>query len=224
MNSPAVPVLRNRVIDVAVLTAAVVLALVVLLPVYGGRTAVLPIVAGAGLGAALVFIGRALRWQPITVTAAVVVTYLLFGGVLATPHMTTAGVLPSVDSAIGLIEGVVTVWKEMLTLTPPLGAVDNLLVAPYLLALVGAVGAGMLATAGAAAGPSVAFPEHTDQVAGTGLSGVGTGASKARTFVAAAIPIAILVLAILLGTVEAPHAILVGIALVVLLVPWSTLR
>lgn len=219
-----VPVLRNRIVDVTLLTTAVMLALLVLLPVYGDQTAILPIVVGAALGAGIVLLARARRWQPVTVTAVVAVTYLLFGGPLAAPTTTTAAVLPSVDTVIGLFEGVVTVWKEILTLIPPLGAVDNVLVAPYLLALVGSVGAGMLATAGAAAGPSIAFPEHTDQLPGTGFFGMGTRASKARTLSAALIPVAILVLSILLGTVDAPVAMVVGIALVALLVPWTSWR
>lgn len=224
MMAPTVPVLRNRMIDVGVLTIAVVLALLVLLPVYGGRTALLPILGGAALGAMLVVVARWLRWQPLSVTAAVAVTYLVFGGALAAPTTTVARVVPTLDTVIGLFEGVVTVWKEMLTLIPPLGSVDNLLVAPYLLALVGTVGAGMLATAGMAAGPSIAFPEHTDQVPGTGLSGVGTGASKVRTLSAALIPVGILVLAILLGTVDAPLATVVGIVQALLLVPWTSWR
>ncbi len=224
MSPRSVPVLRNRVIDVSVLTSAVVLALLVLVPVYGTRAALVPIVFGALLGAGIVFLARALRWQPLTVTAVTAATYLLFGGPLAAPATTTGGFVPTADTMIGLLEGVVTVWKEILTLIPPLGASDNVLVAPYLLALVGSAGAGMLATAGAAAGPSVAFPEHTDQLPGTGLSGMGRRASKARTLSAALIPVAILVLAILLGTVDAPLAMTVGLVLVVLLVPWTSWR
>lgn len=224
MISRSMPVLRNRIIDVSLLTVAVVLALLVLLPVYGTSAALLPIVGGAGLGALIVFVARARGWQPLTVTAVVVVTYLLFGGPLAAPASTVSRVVPTADTAIWLFEGVVTVWKEILTLIPPLGTGDNVLVAPYLLALVGSVGAGMLATAGAVVGPSVAFPEHTDQVPGTGLSGMGTRASKTRTIIAGLIPVAILVLAILLGTVDAPFAVVVGIALALLLVPWTSWR
>ncbi|MGO1317475.1 MAG: transglutaminase-like domain-containing protein, partial [Cellulomonadaceae bacterium] len=162
------------------------------------------------VGAAVVVGARARGWQPFVVVAVLAVLYLLCGGPLAAPSTTVARVVPTLDTVTGLLAGVVTSWKEMLTLTPPLGSVDTLLVVPYLLALVGTAGAGMLATGALPAGP------------GQGQRAVRVRA--VRTTAAAAVPVLVGVLAILLGTVEAPLATVVGTALIVLLVPWAAWR
>ena len=216
--------LMNRLADVAVLTTVVVLSLLVLLPVYGGATALPAILGGAALGAALVLLARARDWAPLPVLAIGVVVFVVFGGALATPDLATARVLPNLLTMRELLGAVVTVWKEILTLEPPLGVGASLLVAPYLLAFGGTLAAGMIATAGAPVGAGEAFPEHTGSIPGTGLRGVGTRASKLRTTTAGLIPVGLLVLAILLGTVEAPLALAAGLGVVAILVPWTSWR
>ena len=60
-----------------------------------------------------------------------VVVWVVAGGALAAPSTTVAGVVPTGATVRTLLAGVVTVWKEMLTLRAPLGAAGGLLVAPY---------------------------------------------------------------------------------------------
>lgn len=209
--------LRRRLFDVAILTVAVALAVVAVVPAYG-TPAVAPLVAGALLGAGVVLVTRAWAWSPLIATALTITVYLLIGPAVAVPALATARVLPSLDALVALLQGVVTAWKEMLTLEPPLGAVDNLLVVPFVMSLGGTVLAGMLGTDRETKAGERAW--HVQSGAGTGPG----RRSQLRTFVAAAIPAALLVSAILLGTVEAPLATVVGIALAVLLLPWLAWR
>lgn len=209
--------LRRRLFDVGVLTLAVALAVVAVVPAYGPVAAV-PLVAGALLGAAVVLVTRAWSWSPLVATALTIAVYLLVGPAVAVPDLAAARVLPSVDALVALLQGVVTAWKEMLTLEPPLGAVDNLLVVPFVMALGGTVAAGMLGTDREAAAGARAW--HAQ-------SGAGNGPGRRiqlRTFAAAAVPAVLLVAAILLGTVEAPFATVVGVAMAVLLLPWLAWR
>lgn len=201
---------RNRWIDVVVLAVAILLALLVLLPVYGTAAALPAMVGGVLLGGTVVVLARVRGWQPIVVVAVTLAVYLVCGGPLAAPATTVARVVPTLDTLIGLLEGIVTSWKQMLTLEPPLGAVDNLLIVPYLLALAGTVCAGIIATGALPSGP--------------GQGRLAVRVRALRTVVAGLIPVAIGVLAILLGTVEAPLATVVGISLAVLLVTWAAWR
>lgn len=222
-SSRATGALRNRVVDVVVLSSAVVLGMFAIMPAYGTQAALPAILGGAVLGAALVLVARAQRWAPLTILALAFVLYLGFGGPLAAPTTTTAG-LPTLNTLLLLLSGVVTAWKEMLTLTPPLGAVDNLLVVPFLMALAGTVAATMIATGGSGIGRGEPFPELPGELPGVGLRGLGTRASQLRTVLAGAIPLGITVLAILLGTVDAPMMTVVGLGMVVLLMPWTSWR
>lgn len=211
----------RRVIDVVVLAAAVALALLVLLPVYGGATAVPAVVGGVVLGGVIVLVARERAWTPLVVAGATTAAYLLLGGALAAPGTTVARVVPTLETLTLLVRGLVQSWKEILTLEPPLGALDALLGVPYVLALAGTVIAGMAATAG-----------------GTGFTGwrpvTGLADEHARggvrrrdavlVMAAALVPGVLLLLAILLGTVEAPLATLVGLGLVAVLTPWTAWR
>ncbi|WP_199425043.1 transglutaminase-like domain-containing protein [Actinotalea solisilvae] len=186
----------HPLVDAAVIALTTALALLPLVPVYGLRAALPPIVGGVllGSGTALVAAGR--RWG-VLVTAGVAITvYLLAGGALAAPTTTVLGVVPSVDSLVLLLSGAVTVWKQVLTLDPSLGGSGNLLVAPYLL--------GFAATA-------------------LGV-GVARRTSPRQGAWAALAPLLVLGLAVLLGTKQTVAPVAAGVALVLLLAPWVAHR
>ncbi|HEY3436823.1 MAG TPA: transglutaminase-like domain-containing protein [Actinotalea sp.] len=187
----------RRSVDVIVLTAAVGVALLPLLPVYGSTSAVVPAVGGLVLGAALALVAARLRWGAMVTAAAGVGVYLLAGSALATRDAAAGGgLVPTRQSLLLLLTGAVTVWKQVLTLDPVLGTSGNLLVAPYLLALV--------ATALAV--------------------GVALRAKGRRGVWAALVPPAVLALAVLLGTKETVAPDLAGVILAALLVAWAAWR
>ncbi|PFG36468.1 transglutaminase superfamily protein [Flavimobilis soli] len=215
----------RRVIDVTVLGLAIVLALLVLLPVYGTSTVLLPIVGGVLLGALVVLVARERGWSSFVVVGLTLGVYLLLGGALAAPSTTVARVVPSLETLVSLVSGLVAVWKEMLTLEPPIGPVDNLMVAPFVLALGGTVVAGMLGTVAASswtgwASPGAARGAHRPLAS----EGATRRAAAVSVIAASIVPGIVLVVSILLGTVEAPYATVVGLGMAVLLTPWVAWR
>ena len=184
-------------VDVVVLVAALGLALLPLLPVYGIRPVLLPVVGGLVLGAAVAVAAARRGWGGLVTTALAVVTYLVAGAVLAVPTTAVLGVVPTPRSITLLLTGAVTVWKQVLTLDPALGGSGNLLVAPYLLAL-----------AGAALSLSIAL----------------RAAPRVDGAWAALIAPLVLGLSVLLGTKESVQPIAAGVLLALLLGTWVAWR
>ncbi len=166
---------RARVgVDAFVLVLAVGAALTPLVPVYGGRALVAPVVGGLVAGATLAVVAARRGWSALVTSAAAVGVHLLLGGALAAPATTLAGVVPTPRTLALLLTGSVSVWKQVLTLDPTLGG-GNLLVAPFVLALGGSLGAVSLAVRshGAAAGRAATVPAGVAIIAlllGTGES------------------------------------------------------
>lgn len=180
-------------VDAVVLGLAVGLALLPLVPVYGLSSLAPTAVGGVLLGAGLAALAARRRWDAGLTTGALLGAYALFSGALAMPTAAIAGVLPSPTSVTGVLRGVVSVWKEVLTLDPELGAAADVLVAPYVLALAGSAAAVSIA---------VRSPRRTGAWAGL-------------------LPVAVLAVALLLGTKVSVQPGPAGVALVGLLLPWA---
>ena len=151
----------RAVVDVLCLVGTLALALVPLLEVYGGLTALPALVGGLLLGTAVAALGAARGWSAITVVAVLLVVYVLAGGALAAPGTTVAGVVPTPQTALDLARAAASTWKQVLTLQPPIGTDGTLLVAMYVLALVGsaiAVSVALRARTGAAAASAAVVP------------------------------------------------------------------
>lgn len=186
------------VVDVVVLVGVLALVLVPLLPVYGGASALPAVVGGLVLGTGVAFWAAARRWSAPVTVAALTVTYLLAGGPLAAPTTTVAGVVPTAATAVELARGAASTWKQVLTLQPPIGTSGSLLVAAYLLALVGS-----------AVAVSVTLRVRRPAVAAA----------------AALAPLAVMVGVILLGTrAPVPPPLLTGTVVVLVLLPWAAAR
>ncbi|MBD7918152.1 transglutaminase domain-containing protein [Cellulomonas sp. Sa3CUA2] len=127
----------DAVRDVLVLVVTVALALTPLLPVYG-TSAVLPaLLGGVLLAATVTVVGALRRWSALVVVAVLVAVYAVAGGALAAPTTTVAGVVPTPATFAALARGAASTWKQVLTLQPPVGTGGTLLVAAFLLGLVG---------------------------------------------------------------------------------------
>ncbi len=183
---------RPVAVDTVVLGAAVLVALAPLVPVYGLRSLAPAAIGGVVLGAGVSAVGARRRWNGGLTAGALLVLALLVGPALAMPLVAGAGIVPNVDTVTGLLGGVVSVWKEVLTLDPELGAAADVLVAPFAL--------GLLAAASATA--------------------IATRAERRAGAWAALIPVGVLGIAVLLGTVTTVAPGPVGVALAVLLLPW----
>lgn len=95
----------------------------------------LGVVAGLAVGV----LGARYRLGLLTLTGATVAAYLLLGSAAAFRSTALLGVLPTLDTLSGLVGGAVTSWKSLLTVEPPANGFAELLIVPFLSALLCAV-------------------------------------------------------------------------------------
>lgn len=183
-------------VDAAVLGSATFLAGLPMLLVFGVRAGLPALAVGTLLGAGLCAVAARRGWGGMATLAVVLLAYLVVGPVVAAPTLATAGVLPSVESTSALLRAVVTVWKEVLTLDPELGASGSVLAAPLLLGVL---------VAGASVSVAARFP------------------GRRAAWVAPA-PVAALGVAVLLGTKESLAPVVAGVLLAALLLGWVAWR
>lgn len=128
-----------RLADALVLAALVVGAAAALGPAYGGERWWWTVAGGALAGSLTVWVSHVvLRWSAAVTVLALAVVYFLVGPALATPSSAVAGWLPGVEPVRLLTLGVVTSWKQLLTVATPVGTSGALLVPAFLTALVAA--------------------------------------------------------------------------------------
>lgn len=131
--------LRRWVLDLA---AGGVIAAAILLgfwPTFAGPSFLPAAIGGVLLGLVVAAVCAWRRWGILAIAGLTVAAYFMFGGALALPGTTIAGVIPSLETLQRLAVGVVTAWKQMLTTVAPVSAADGHLLVPFLLALVGTV-------------------------------------------------------------------------------------
>lgn len=114
-------------------------------PVWGSLGYLLPTVGGVVVGLGVAWVGAWRRFPAVVVTALAVLAYVLFGGALALPHTTIAGVVPTLDTLRELLLGSVQGWKQFITTVPPMRSFPDLGVVPFLMMLVVALVAGTIA-------------------------------------------------------------------------------
>lgn len=127
---------RERIAAIAVPSMLTVLATAPLHQVYLTTAMWVTVVVGALLGTAIATAGAVRRWPTLTVLAFALPTFFLFGA-LAAPTTAIGGVLPTLTTWRLMGQGIVTVWKQVLTIAPPLGTTGVMLLLPYLLSFFG---------------------------------------------------------------------------------------
>ncbi|WP_309066659.1 transglutaminase-like domain-containing protein [Microbacterium sp.] len=127
------------VLDLAAVAVLLIVALLGFWPTFGGPAFLPPAAGGLLLGLAVATVCALRNRGILTVAGLTVVAYFLFGGALALPHTTIAGVLPSLDTTARLATGVVTSWKQLLTTVAPVSAADGHALVPFIVALVSGV-------------------------------------------------------------------------------------
>lgn len=130
---------RTTIINLAALAALLVLGLIGFQSSYGGWSFLIPAAVGAAAGMLIGWWTASRGWSVLAAAGLAIAAFLLLGGPLAVPQTTIAGVVPTLATLSGLLEGAVRGWKELLTTAPPVGSTPPLLVIPLLTGLVGAV-------------------------------------------------------------------------------------
>jgi transglutaminase-like putative cysteine protease len=131
--------------DVFQLWAMMGLAAATLWPIYLSSAYLVLAVAAILLGTLVAALGAVFRWPAWVVLLVTVGTFTLVGVPLAVPGKAIAGVLPSLDGLVDLYSGVVLGWKQLLTITLPVGDYQALLVPALALLLTATVVAGSTA-------------------------------------------------------------------------------
>jgi len=111
------------------------IAAVSLWPIYQtGRYPVLVAVAVL-LGTVIAGVGARFHWRSWVLIVTGFAAFLAIGVPLAVPDEAISGVLPSVQGLLDLVSGIALGWKQLLTITLPVGAYQALLVPALLLVL-----------------------------------------------------------------------------------------
>ena len=123
------------VANTAMLWLAMALASVALWPIYQSPAILLLVGVTTVAGSAIAILGAVFRWSSPVVLAATVVAFLLLGVPLAVPQQALYGVLPTLDGLTQLVSSVALAWKQLLTITLPVGTYQGLLVPAFVLVL-----------------------------------------------------------------------------------------
>ncbi|UYG15616.1 transglutaminase domain-containing protein [Brachybacterium huguangmaarense] len=140
-SRPAVRGTAARAIDVTALAALFALAAVGFWPVYGGPVVLVTVLAALAFALLIALAGARWSWGPLRIFAAVVVVHLVLGTPFAAPARGLWGILPTPGSLLELLTAPVTAWKVTLTMAPPVGVAEGVLVVAWLPTLLLALGA-----------------------------------------------------------------------------------
>lgn len=131
--------------DVFQLWLTMGLAAAMLWPIYRSDDFVVLAVAAILLGTLIAVAGATFRWPAWVVFLVTVGVFAIVGVPLAVPGKAVVGFLPSIDGLIELFSAVVLGWKQLLTITLPVGDYQSLLVPALVLLLSATVISGSIA-------------------------------------------------------------------------------
>ena len=132
------PRLRASFVSLActLLGLATLVSAVPFWPVYQSAEFVVTVVVTVLVGTVLGVAGAVLRLSSFAVLLVTVAAYLLLGVPLAVPSGALWGVLPTLDGLRQLVVGTALGWKQLLTISLPVGSYEALLVPLFVLLLV----------------------------------------------------------------------------------------
>lgn len=178
------------VVNTAFSWLSTAIAAVALWPIYQSTALIVLVGVALLVGSLLAILGAVLRWPSPVVLGAAILAFLAVGVPLAVPAKAWFAVLPTLDGLIDLIAGVALGWKQLLTITLPVGDYEALLV-PALVTVLGATTLGL----------SVALRTRFTEAA-------------------VLAPIAVFGVAVAFGPQLTPRPLLVPIALLVVVLFW----
>ena len=105
-------------------------------PIYRSGELVLLVGITTLVGSAIANVGAHYRWSSLTVSLVTIAGYFVLGVPLAVPDRAVFGVLPSLQGLLDLLTATALSWKQLLTITLPVGSYQALLVPAFILVLV----------------------------------------------------------------------------------------
>ncbi len=123
-------------VNTVMLWVTTVIAATALWPIYRSTAVIVLVVVALAVGSLIVIVSAQFRWPSFTVLLVSVAAFLLIGVPLAVPAKTQFGVLPTAEGLLDLVTGVALGWKQLLTISLPVGDYQALLVPALVLVLV----------------------------------------------------------------------------------------
>ena len=123
---------RGTALDVSLLSAMVGVAAATFWPAYRDTSFVLMAVGAVVAGIVVALLGARFRWPSYVVLLVAVGAVLVLGVPLAVPGRAVLGFLPSWQGILDLVSAVALGWKQLLTITLPVGDYQALLVPAFL--------------------------------------------------------------------------------------------
>ncbi|MFD1712852.1 transglutaminase-like domain-containing protein [Amnibacterium flavum] len=126
----------DTIVAVVLLDLAMIVAASLFWPIH--MSAAVIVAAGVALaaGTLIAVLGARFRWNSAIVAGSTVLAFLVLGVPAAVPGQALLGVIPTVPGLADLIAGAALSWKELLTISLPVGSYEALLVPVFLLVLV----------------------------------------------------------------------------------------
>ncbi|MEE1649510.1 transglutaminase domain-containing protein [Brachybacterium sp. J144] len=188
------PSVGRRATDLGVLGLLFVLALVGFQTAYGGVQFAITGVMALVLGMLIALLTAHLRWGPLRTLPIVLGVYFLLGPMLAAPTRALWGILPTPGPLWELLKAPVTTWKSALTVAPPVGSAQGVLVVVWLSVLL------------------------------LSLASATIVLRTRRYVIAWLFPLALLMVTIVFGTTDAVQPVVRGVLFAVVSVAWLTWR
>ncbi|MFB9310409.1 hypothetical protein BJY17_000139 [Agromyces hippuratus] len=180
------PTLVTGVLVVAMLAAA----MLPWWPVYESPAFLVAAAVAIAAGVAIGVIGARFRLPSWIIVLSVFGAYLVLGVPAAVPGAAIGGILPTPSGIVELLAGAALSWKQLVTISVPVGSYQALLVPPFLLGLV------------------------------TATAAISIALRSRRPAAAALPPAVLLIAGIALGVVHSALAVEAGIAFLITAVAW----
>ncbi|WP_341952336.1 transglutaminase-like domain-containing protein [Salinibacterium sp. TMP30] len=125
------------VVTTALLWLAISLASAALWPIYRSPALITLVTVSVIAGTVVALVALWRKWSFVTTTLATFIAFLVIGVPIAVPSETQYSVLPTLAGLLDLVFGVALGWKQLLTISLPVGSYQALLV-PALVLVLGA--------------------------------------------------------------------------------------
>ena len=130
---------RFVVVNTVFLMLSVGAASIAFWPIYRDNAIIVLVVSATVAGSAIAILGARFRWSFLTMLAVTLGVFVTIGVPLAVPSAAIFGVFPSLDGFRQLAVGMALGWKQLVTITVPVGAYQGLLVPALIIVLVAVV-------------------------------------------------------------------------------------
>ena len=117
------------------LVANTLVASAALWPIYQSVQLIVLVGATVLVGSAIALSGALYRWSTLTLSLVTIGVYLLIGVPIAIPDRALFGVFPTASGELDLLRATALSWKQLLTITLPVGSYQALLVPAFILVL-----------------------------------------------------------------------------------------